>query len=434
MMRRTYVNIGVFLVLSTVLIGWSVTNYVPLDALRDTRTVTAEFAESPGLREGYEVTYLGHSVGRIDAVRLAPGVSEVELAIDTDVDLPRDVVASARRRSAIGEPYVDLAPLPGSDADRGPRLADGDRIPASRTTSPIEYGTLFRALDELVRSVDAVALATVVHEAAAAVDGRGDDIRRILTGAHDLATTASANGDALEGLIADLGTVAGVLADHRASLGEGLQGLSELARALDGARPGLETLFAEGPSAVALLNGIVAASDDAIICTVDGLSVLEVVLDDDGQEAAARLITRSRAFADVVRLLRHPDDGIFRLLISVNSGTPEVVQYDQPAPVPTAAPLVPCPAHDVSVAATPADAAAPPGSGGRRPASDGAGDAVPDPSGTEVDLADTGTSDVRADEPALARALRRGLPWLLALALIAVLVRYLAGRRRQGDT
>lgn len=433
-MRRTYANIAAFAVLSTVLIAWSFLNYLPLGLLEDPRIVTAEFDRSPGLRAGYEVTYLGHSVGRIESVSLVPGTSEVRLAIDGDADLPAELTAAARRRSAIGEPYVDLSPLPGAAVEDGPRLADGDRIPAERTTSPIEYGELFRSLDVLIDNVDGDALATVLSEAARAVDGRGDDIRRIIVASDELASLTAANGDEIEGLVTDLGTVASVLADNRDAIGSSITSLRDLAATLDASRASIEDLLATAPPAFALVNRIVAASDGAILCTVNGLSSLQLVLDDEGLAATVDLLEGSAAFADVVSLIRDPDDGIFNLLVTVNSGEPTVVQYDEPKPLP-ATPVTPeCPTHGFEVVDAPAARAAVAGPGGQRPDDDGAGIEADGRSlDSDADLA-SGGSDTAADEPALVRLAKAALPWLLVLALAALAAWLVRSRLRRNDT
>lgn len=428
-MRRTYVNIGAFFVLAIALIAWSVFNYVPLGFLENPKLVTAEFTESPGLRAGYEVTYLGNSVGRIDAVRLAPGVSEVVLALDADADVPADAVAFARRRSAIGEPYVDLAPAPDTDGSSGPRMADGDRIPADRTQSPIEYGELFRSLDVLVNSLDAQALATVVDELADAVDGRGDDVRRIIAGAREVAVTAAENGDQIESLIADLGTVASVLATNREAIGTGIEDLATVAESLAAARGSLEAALDETPAALTLVNDMVEAADDALICTIDGLSVLQLVLDAEGQAAAEELLERSARFAHIATAIRDPDDGIFNLLITATAGDPPALQYTTPITLPEVAPLQPCPAHSTAVSPTPADSSAPVGTGGARPGADAPASDVAAPGAPGADQVASGTSDVVAPESALASAARVVIPLFAVASVGALLWAFLLRRK-----
>lgn len=434
-MRRIYLNLGAFVVLTTAAIGWSVVNFLHLDVIERPRVVTAEFEQSPGLRAGYEVTYLGHAVGRIRDVELVPGMSEVELAIDRGEDLPAEVIAAARRRSAIGEPYVDLAPAPGTDPDTGPRLEDGDRIALSRTSSPLQYGDLFRSLDTLVERIDAAALGIVVDELAQALDGRGDDLRRIVHGTEELTTTLSENGDEIEALIDGVAEVTDVLATHRDALGSGIDRLAGLTEALEQARPSVETLIDEAPSTIALMNAIIDAADHAVICTVDGTAVLDAVLDEEAVRSLAGLLERSAPFADVVRLLQDPRDGIFRLFVSPSGGNPPTVEFAEPKPFPASPDVPRCPAHDLSVASAPIAGEAGPGSGGERPASDAPSEAPvrPDPDASERA---TGSSDADARAPLVARIASAAWPWWLfaVLVLAAGSIAYILVRRGERQT
>ncbi|HEU5084909.1 MAG TPA: MCE family protein [Acidimicrobiales bacterium] len=431
-MRRIYLNIAAFLVLTAATIAWSVINLLHLDVVERPYVVTVEFEQSPGLREGYEVTYLGHAVGRIRDVELVAGMSEVQLAIDRGTELPAAVVAAARRRSAIGEPYVDLSPVPGSDADAGPRLADGDRISLERTTSPLQYGDLFRSLDTLVRRVDADALAVVTDELATALDGRGDDIRRIVDGTADLTATLSEGGDEIEALIDGVAEVTDVLATHRDALGSGIDSLAGLTDALEQARPSIEALAEEGPSTLALVNAVVDAADHAIVCTVDGTSVLAAVLDAEAVRSLEGLFQRSAAFADVIRLVQDPRDGIFRLYISPSGGSPPTVEFVERRTFPAAPEVPACPTRTVDVTGAPVADEAGAGAGGDR-AGGGGPSGPPGPSsGDDPDLA-SGTSDERPGDSPLERvlgALRASLP-ALTLALVGGGLLYLWNRRRK---
>lgn len=416
-MRRIYLNIGAFVVLAAATIAWSAVNFLDLDFVQRPFVVTAEFEQSPGLRPGYEVTYLGHAVGRIRDVELVAGMSEVRLSIDRGTAVPADVVAAARRRSAIGEPYVDLAPAPGTDADDGPRLADGDRITLDRTTSPLQYGDLFRSLDTLVEAVDADALATVTDELATALDGRGDDIRRIIQGTDDLTSTLSENGDEIEALIDGVADVTDVLATHRDALGSGIDSLAGLTDALEQARPSIEALADEGPSTLELMNAIVDAADHAVICTIDGAAALDAVLDAEAVRSLEDLFRRSAAFADVIRLLQDPRDGIFRLFLSPSGGNPPTVEFSEPKPFPAAPDVPGCPTRSVDLSGALVAGEAGPGVGGDRPGSDAPSGPGGPSASDAVDLA-SGTSDEQADASAMERlldALTASLP-IVALA------------------
>jgi phospholipid/cholesterol/gamma-HCH transport system substrate-binding protein len=431
--RRVYVNLAAFVLLTSAVIAWSVVNLLSLDFVERPDIVIAEFEQSPGLRAGYEVTYLGHAVGRVRKVELVPGMSEVHLAIGRDVDLPADVVAAARRRSAIGEPYVDLAPRPAPIPLRGPRLEAGARIPLSQTSSPLQYGDLFRSIDTLIDHIDADALGIVVDELAAAVDGRGDDLRRIVHGTAELTQTMSENGDEIEKLIDGVAEITGVLAAHRDALGSGIDHLASLTVALEEARPSAEVLVDEAPSTIALMNAIVDAADHAVICTVEGVALLDAVLDPEAVRSLSGLLERSAAFADVVRLVQDPRDGIFRLFVSPSGGNPPTVEFVESKSFPSSPAVPGCAAHEVAISPTPAmDATST--AGGRDGQHAGPSSGAPDRPGAGGTEGAVGSSDVDADPSITDRLLSSLWPWSLfvSLALAAgVLARLLARRRKE---
>jgi phospholipid/cholesterol/gamma-HCH transport system substrate-binding protein len=116
MNRRIAVNLAAFGLLFAVLAVWAVRNVLHLQLIDKPYTVVAEFERSPGLRRDVEVAYLGTRIGTIGSVSLQPGHVEVTLRIDRGVELPADVTAAVRRKSAVGEPYVDLAPAASSSS------------------------------------------------------------------------------------------------------------------------------------------------------------------------------------------------------------------------------------------------------------------------------------------------------------------------------
>lgn len=277
-MRRVKINLAVFAVLATVTIVWSFTSLFSIDALDKPYTVTAEFESSPGLAPGFEVTYLGTSIGSVKSVDLAEGMSVIELKIDNDVELPAAVDAAARRKSAIGEPYVDLQPRAGTDTESGPRLEDGDVIPIERTTVPVSYADLFRSVDDLVDTIDPEQLEIMLHEIATALDGRGDELRTLVVAGRDLTDDLVVHADEIDRFITDIGDMARVAADHRDSIEASLDGLEAIAESMPALEQPLQDVLTEAPPLVRVLHSIFTNGDKGLLCTLDGLAVLDRIV------------------------------------------------------------------------------------------------------------------------------------------------------------
>lgn len=227
-MTRVRINLAVFALLAVATIGWSVVSLFDIDRIDRPYNITAEFESSPGLRSGFQVTYLGTQIGTVKSVDLRPGMSVATLKIDRDVELPAAVEAQARRQSAIGEPYVNLSPKNPDETEEGPRLVDGANIPIEDTTVPINYEDLFTAFDELVNAVDPAQVEILVREMAAALDGRGDELRTLVVGARDLTSVLVDDADDIDALLADLGDMARLAAENKDSIEGSLDALTEV--------------------------------------------------------------------------------------------------------------------------------------------------------------------------------------------------------------
>ena len=298
--RRIIVNLAVFLGVFVLLAYWAVSNVVKFDFIERPYRVTAYFSNSPGLRDGFEVAYLGLRVGSIGQVELiddpsyctpaspaATGVPEgagdgqaltgacvaVELKIDRGTELPGNVTPFVRRKSAVGEPYVDLVVAPGGAEGR---LEAGDHLVDGRI--PLAYSDLFRAVNDLVQAVPEEALGTFFHELAIGLEGRADDIRRIIEGAHDLTGTLAEDPEFLDELSEQLTTLTHTLAEHRGSFGSAVDDLALLAETLAENRAVLAEFLDTSPQFVSQLTGLLDAVGGDLTCALRSLSVVATSL------------------------------------------------------------------------------------------------------------------------------------------------------------
>lgn len=423
---RIKLNLVVFGIIAVITIAWSAVNLFEFDRIDRPYTVTARFESSPGLAPGFEATYLGHSIGSISGVRLRDGFSEVDLRIDRDTEIPAAVGAAARRKSAIGEPFVDLFPMPGTNPASGPRLADGDQVALENTSSPISYADLFTAIDSLVAAVDADQLKTIVTETAAALDGRGDDLRAIIVSTRELTGRTAANADVIDTLIDDLSSITGTLADNDESFNQVVTNLGDLTDTLIDSEASLNRFLDETPSALELLARIVERNDGSLLCALDGLASLEDVAD------APTLAALSSSLEDSAELGRLLDEVVASGFLKLNvllSPLENAPRYPTPRPAPTA-PVVPdCgdfATPDPSQVALAGDAPLGPG-GTYEPVPDDE-IAVAPRHAVPTEVVPIGRSDLAAPgESAFAKAIRAGIPIVIAAALAGLL--FLLGRR-----
>lgn len=208
----------------------------------DQRTLSAEFASAPGLRNGDPVRVHGVKIGEVDGIALRPsrGRVVVRMRIGDDVALGRDARAALRWRTLLGGAlYVDLDP--GTPA--AGRAADATRIPLARTRTQVELDQLLAPFDggtvaatrTLLRGLRrglsdpsatgatvaalAPALRTLERGLAPLRGEQPDDLRRLVATSARTVAALGADRHHLRGLIAGAAKTLRVTAARRAELG-----------------------------------------------------------------------------------------------------------------------------------------------------------------------------------------------------------------------
>lgn len=270
--RRILLNVAVFGLLSVVLTVWALANVVRFDFVERPYTITAEFKSSPGLHEDFEVAYLGIRVGEIKSLRLDAGRRLVvtELAIDRGVEIPTALTAAAGRKSAVGEPYVDLAPRPG--ADLSDRMEPGGVIPLRHTSVPVSYGDLFTQVIDGLKAIDPESTKALFHELAQGWEGREDSLRQIIDGSDALTAAFAGRTELIDGLSADLSTLTRSLAGHSDALGASIDNSAALLGPLSDLRAELDELLERSPALTTRLADLTGATDPYFGCGVAAMA------------------------------------------------------------------------------------------------------------------------------------------------------------------
>ncbi|MEU5987429.1 MCE family protein [Spirillospora sp. NPDC047418] len=262
---RVAVNLVFFAALGAVLMVWAVRSLIHIDALERPYTVTADFATSPGLHGDLEVTHLGVRVGEVGSVRLRGDHVAVSLKLDRDARVPADVGARVLRKSAIGEPYIDLT-APASSSPGTKTLAPGDHIPISRTAGTTDYKQLFDGVSRTLDAIDPRDTRTLVHELATGLRGRGDDLHDMISDAHRLTGTLAADAGTLDALSGELTRLTATLTAHRGDIASGVNDLALLTASLRQSSRDLDTVLAQGPGAMKNLHGLLQDARPGLDC------------------------------------------------------------------------------------------------------------------------------------------------------------------------
>lgn len=197
---RIAINLIFFALLGLALTVWAVRSLIHIEALERPFKITADFETSPGLHGDLEVTHLGVAVGEVGDIRLEGDHVAVTLNIRRDARITAGVGARVLRKSAIGEPYIELTPANGDDTRT---LKNGDHIPLARTSGTTDYKQLFEGLSGTLDAVDPRDTRTLVHELATGLEGRGTDLHDMISDAHRLTGTLAAEAGTLDAMSAN---------------------------------------------------------------------------------------------------------------------------------------------------------------------------------------------------------------------------------------
>lgn len=112
-------------------------------------TLVAGFANLKGLKTGDEVRMAGVKVGAVELTRLAPHRVEALLAIEPNIRIPTDAVASIEQSSLLGSNYLGITfGTPG-----GPLLQDKDEI---KTKATVDISEVVSQLGNLGSKLESV--------------------------------------------------------------------------------------------------------------------------------------------------------------------------------------------------------------------------------------------------------------------------------------
>ncbi|MGD1112031.1 MAG: MlaD family protein [Mycobacterium sp.] len=270
--RRTWIQLAILTLETVVSCGAMAFNFMKLPQTLfgvGEYNVTVDLPQSGGLYETSVVTYRGTDVGQVKSVDVtATGVRAV-LALRSGVKVPSGVQASVHSRSAIGEQYIELTPLPGNDGERSRPLRAGDVIPAGHVDVPVDIGHLLDMTNRALQAIPRDNLHTVIDETNKAVNGLGPELSRIVDGSTALAISGGHTVDPLAALIDQSPAVlnsqvqtsdsiarwadrtAAIMAQFKAQdaavrdlLTQGTSGVEEARALLDRVSPALPVLFA----------------------------------------------------------------------------------------------------------------------------------------------------------------------------------------------
>jgi phospholipid/cholesterol/gamma-HCH transport system substrate-binding protein len=262
--------------------------------------VKAIFSNASQLVPGDEVDVAGNSIGSVSKISLTPGgQAELTLTIDNSTYQPlhQGTLATVRLASlsGIANRYVDLRLGPGN----GAKIPNGGVIPASSTTSAVDFDQLFNTLDGPTRK----GLQNVIQGSASQYGTSGKQAQaawqylnpavasssvlfrelnrdtgkftRFVVKSGDLLSTLAQRQSDLSGLVQHLNTTTQALASQHVALGQSIQRLPGFMRlanttfvnlrsALDDLQPLVDASKPVAPKLQKLLEQLKPLAEDSV--------------------------------------------------------------------------------------------------------------------------------------------------------------------------
>jgi phospholipid/cholesterol/gamma-HCH transport system substrate-binding protein len=108
---KVEISVGAFILVGGLALAYLSFTLGGLDLGRKrTYALTARFSSVGELKTGDPVKLAGVNVGEVARIALVDFAAEAELAIEDDVKLPEDTIASIQSAGLLGDAYVSLSP------------------------------------------------------------------------------------------------------------------------------------------------------------------------------------------------------------------------------------------------------------------------------------------------------------------------------------
>lgn len=271
-----------------VVIGVIVGGLVATTGGPPTYTLTANFAETPGLYPGNFVDVLGIPVGHILRVSPHPNGVTVVMHVDSNIKIPANANAYLMAPDVVNDRYVQLDPV----YTTGPVMAHGTVIPISRTIDPVSTDQVFTELDQLARALGPNganahgAFSQLLHSAAEAFANDGPDIHNSISSFGQALSALSSDAPALTSLINNFGGLTHAAANATGTYESFANDLAIVSQSLDGDSTDIHAALANLQQALAAIAQFVHTNGTALGVSITNLSKVAAAI--GGQQTALR--------------------------------------------------------------------------------------------------------------------------------------------------
>lgn len=286
-------------------------------------TITARFVDAGGLEGDESVNLAGVDVGAVGGIEQVGDRVEVDLKIDRGVELPTDTRADVLIETLLGVTRVRL--IAGNDWDD--LLEDGDTI--TDTSTPFDEYDLQRVGTALVQESDGDALNNLLNDLGEVINGKGDDVGRVLEGIDRLAVVVNGRQTEVRRLIDSTNTLVGTLSDRDEDILSATDDLNVVLSSLADRRAELDQLLGTTAETAGLLRDLIGENRPELDMVLDELHADLQIIDRHQVDLAQTVSVLSQAATGFASAFRYgperlPNPGWINVFAQV-TGLPDTL-------------------------------------------------------------------------------------------------------------
>jgi phospholipid/cholesterol/gamma-HCH transport system substrate-binding protein len=229
-------------------------------------TVHAVFADAASIQKGDPVTVAGLTAGRVNGLKVEGGHVLMDLGVNNSVKLTRDTTADIHIETLLGRRSVELV-----DGSSNQPLQDGDVIPLSQTSTPVDITNLNDISVHLLNKSHAGALNNLLNEVTKITAGKSSQIRTIVTGLEKITAAVDARRLQLGQLLDSLRTVSSTLGNRDQTLVSLIDNLNVVLGNLAQRQKALSTLLSSTDISSHETAGLVSRNRAVLDSTLNNL-------------------------------------------------------------------------------------------------------------------------------------------------------------------
>lgn len=284
--------------------------------------LTVQFDDVLDLVPQSTVKVDGVAVGRVDSITVPNDgwTAEVDVVLNSDVDLPANAVASVQQTNLLGEKFIELSAPPGDEVSA--RLQNGATITLDRTRHATDIEQVLGALSLLLNGGGVGQLSPIIKELSTAFDGREGRTKELLQQANSLIDGLNQQRDDITRAIDGLDTLSGRVNAQTDKIDAVLKDLPIATEVLEKQRPQLTQMLGSLDRLGAVGTDVIDRSKDDLIADLRALRPTLQSLADSGDDVVTSLaVIPTLPFADGTEKIIEGNSANLFLSLDLSIGT-----------------------------------------------------------------------------------------------------------------